>query len=251
VRPPVHALYGFVRGADEIVDGDGRAADPAVCRAALDGWEHELMAGLEAGCSDHPVIGALVDAGVRYELPLGELGAYMASMRVDCEPVRIETRRELETYMDGSGGSIGRIMASILGAPGEAEAFTRLGVAFQLTNFLRDVREDHRLGRIYLPADERERHGAGDADLGRDCATPGLRALVAEEVVQARQLFADSRAAVAAALRSARPAMRLARAVYLAVLDRIEAVDHDVLGAGTRPLPHQVARAVWAEARPR
>jgi 15-cis-phytoene synthase len=248
-RPAVHALYGFVRGADEIVDGPRRAPDPAARRAGLDAWEAELLRGLAQGHSEHPVIGALVDAGRRLELPLDELRPYVESMRVDCGPVRIGTRAELDRYMEGSGGSIGRVMAPILGAPASGETFARLGVAFQLTNFLRDLREDYRLDRIYLPAEELERYGVAAGDLALDSATPALRALLSAEVARARELFADTAGAVPAAVPSARAAMRLARAVYLAVLGRIESLGYDALGASTRPRPHQLARAALAEAR--
>ena len=156
IRPATHALYGYVRTADEIVDGPRRPADPQARRAALDAWEAELEAGLAAGRSPQPVIGALVDAGRRHRLPLGELRAYMGSMRVDCAPVRIETWDELVTYMEGSAGSVGRIMAPLLGVPEAHHAgFGRLGLAFQHANFIRDVREDRRLDRIYLPGEDR------------------------------------------------------------------------------------------------
>src|SRR4051812_24541212 len=183
VRPATHALYGFVRTADEIVDGPHRPPTPDTRRAALDAWEGELRAGLRAGHSPHPVVGALVDAGTRHDLPLGELGPYMTSMRVDCGPVRIGTWEELETYMDGSAGSVGRIMAVLLGVPERHRAdFGRLGQAFQLANFVRDVREDLSLDRVYLP--------------GGDDAT-ALRGVVAEGVVRARAMFAATEPAVA------------------------------------------------------
>ena len=113
-------------------------------------------------------MGALVDAGRRHRLPLAELRIYMRSMRIDCAPVRIETWPELEAYMDGSAGSVGRIMAPLLGVPERHHAeMGRLGHAFQLTNFIRDVREDTGLDRVYLPAEDRERYGVGEADLAR------------------------------------------------------------------------------------
>ena len=172
IRPATHALYGYVRTADEIVDGPRRPADPQARRAALDAWEAELEAGLATGHSPQPVIGALVDAGRRHRLPLGELRAYMGSMRVDCAPVRMETWDELVTYMEGSAGSVGRIMAPLLGVPEDHHAgFGRLGLAFQHANFIRDVREDRRLDRIYLPAEDRRRFGVADADFARPTAT--------------------------------------------------------------------------------
>ena len=249
VRPAVHALYGFVRGADEIVDGAGRAAEPAARLAALDAWERALERGLAGGTSDHPVIAALVDAGRRLELPLEELRGYIRSMRVDCGSVRIASRAELDRYMDGSAASVGRVMAVILGARPEAETFGRLGVAFQLTNFVRDVRVDYALGRIYLPAEELERFGVDAAELGLVSATPHLRALLSVEVGRARALFGETTAAVAAALPGARRGMRFARAAYLSVLDRVEAVDYDVLAHSIRPGAWGLARAVLAGSR--
>jgi phytoene synthase len=241
-RAAVHALYGFVRGADEIVDGAGRAMTPHERLRALDEWQGELDRGLATGRSTHPVIAALVHAGSSYDLPLEELQTYMASMRMDCGRLRIQSRAELERYMDGSAASVGRIMAAILGAPAETERMARLGVAFQLTNFLRDVREDYALDRIYLPADERERLGIGEADLAADSATPGLRRLVASEVRRARALFAETPALVAA-IPSAGRGIALAQAVYVAVLDRIERNGFDVLGRATRPRVRDLARA--------
>ena len=231
VRPAVHALYGFVRGADEIVDGPGRNTDPAARRAALDAWEAELDAGIRDGHSSHPVIGALVDAGVRHDLPLELLGTYMDSMRVDCGPVRIATREELDRYMNGSAATVGRIMAPLLGAPPAlTEQVARLGVAFQLTNFIRDVNEDWSLDRVYLP-------GLDEDDLRRGEVTAGTRAVVAEEVSRARALFGETVAVDAALDPSVRPGMRVARRVYGRVLDRVERIGFDVLGRRARLAP--------------
>src|SRR3954454_10379701 len=161
LRPATHALYGYVRTADQIVDGPRRAATSDGRRAALDEWEAELEAGAE---SSQPIVRALADAAVRHRLPLGELRTYMRSMRIDCAPVRISSWEELVAYMDGSAGSVGRIMAPLLGVPAGRHAdLGRLGIAFQLANFVRDVREDRRLDRVYLPADDRERFGVSEA----------------------------------------------------------------------------------------
>ena len=122
-QPAVHALYGFLRGADEIVDGAGRDATPAARREALDRWQATLDEGLAAGGTDHRVLAALVDAGLREQLPLGQLSVYMDSMRMDCGPVRIDDDRALDRYMNGSAATVGRIMAPILGAPELQERF--------------------------------------------------------------------------------------------------------------------------------
>jgi phytoene synthase len=166
----------------------------------------------------------------------------MRSMRVDCGPVRIASREELDRYMDGSAGTVGRIMAPLLGAPGRSDEFARLGVAFQLTNFIRDVGEDWRLDRLYLP-------GLAEADVAGGVATPGFRALLAGEVERARDLFADTRDAVAAVGPPMRRGIRVARAVYLGVLDRVEAIRFDVLGARAGLRPWEVGRAALAGLR--
>jgi phytoene synthase len=249
-RPATHALYGYVRTADEIVDGPARPRQAAVRRAALDAWEAELDRGLAAGRSPHPVVGALVDAGRRHALPLDELKAYMRSMRADCGPVRVRTWAQLEEYMHGSAGSVGRIMAPLLGVPERHHAdFAALGVAFQLTNFIRDVREDFGLDRIYLPEADRERFGVDETDLAKASAGAELRALIAHEVVRARGLFEGAQAAIAATPASMRPGIRLACAVYGRVLDRVEAVDFDVLGARTSPRAWELPRAAAAALR--
>jgi phytoene synthase len=243
LRPATHALYGFVRTADQIVDGPNRAATPDARRAALDAWEAELQAGPE---STQPVVRALADAGTRHRLPLEELATYMRSMRIDCAPVRISSWEELVAYMDGSAGSVGRIMASLLGAP--ARDFGRLGHAFQLANFIRDVGEDHRLDRVYLPESDRARFGVAETDLSATRAGPELRALLAHEVTRARDLFASAAPAVAATPRSIRPGVRIAIGLYTRMLDRVEAAGFDVLrhprGVRVWDLPGAVVKAL-------
>ena len=239
VRPAVHALYGFVRSADEIVDGPRRPAEPADRLAALDRLEAELAAGLSGRGSRHPAVTALVDAGARHDLPLEELRTYMRSMRVDCGRVRMATHEELDRYMDGSAGTVGRIMAPLLGAPECRDEFARLGVAFQLTNFIRDVREDWRLDRVYLP-------GLSESDVAGGRATPGFRERLAEEVGRARAMFVDTRTASVGVRPPMRRGIRVARAVYLGVLDRVEAIRFDVLGARAGLRPWEAGRAALA-----
>jgi phytoene synthase len=234
VQPAVHALYGFVRGADQIVDGPGRLPPGSARREALDAWQAELERGLARGRSEHPVIAALVDAGPRHGLPLHLLPRYMDSMRVDCdEPVRIASRAQLDDYMEGSAATVGRVIAPLLGAR-EPEAVARLGVAFQLTNFIRDVSVDWDLDRIYLP-------GLTEDDLRAGAASESLRERIGQEVARARGLFAETAGlALAPGMRNG---VRMARAVYARVLDRVEGNGYDVLGARARLRPWEAARA--------
>jgi 15-cis-phytoene synthase len=223
VRPAIHAVYGFVRTADQIVDGPDRPATPEQRRAALDVWERELELA-RAGEQAHPVPTALVDAAMRHGLPLDQLHTYMNSMRVDCAPVRIRDDAELDSYMAGSAAAVGRIMAPLIGAPGRPEDVARLGMAFQLANFVRDVREDWALDRIYLP-------GLPESDLRAGHAGEGFRERVARQVDRARGLFRETRGVDAEVPGRVRHGMCLARLVYGRVLDRVERAGFDVLAA--------------------
>ncbi|MEA2362255.1 MAG: 15-cis-phytoene synthase [Thermoleophilaceae bacterium] len=238
VRLAVHALYAFVREADEIVDGPGRAADPAVRRAELDRYEQRLGEALAGGPVRDPAITALVDAGRRHELPLEQLDSYFDSMRIDCAPVRMASWEELESYMQGSAGAVGRILAVLLGAPAERhDSFASLALAFQLTNFIRDVREDWELDRIYLP-------GVSVDQIARGEPTDGFRRLLEVEVARARELFRQGAGAADVVAPRVRRGMSMARSVYLSVLDRTERLDFDVLRSRVSLPPWELAGAV-------
>ena len=245
VRPAVHALYAFVRTADEIVDGPARPPHPTGRRAALARCEEELVRA-RGGCrSRDPVVAALVDAAERHDLPLGELDLYFESMRADCDSVRIETWSELERYMLGSAGSVGSILAVLLGVPDDQrDSFVRLALAFQLTNFIRDVRQDWELDRVYLPAEELERFGVSTAEIARREPSAGFRRLLALQVARARSLFHASSPAAQAVSPGMRRGILMACSVYGAVLDRAEKLNFDVLRHRTDLPPWRVAEAV-------
>lgn len=242
VRPAVYALYGFVRLADEIADAPASIRDPTRACAALDDWQRALCDGRETGSSGHPVIAALVDAERRHDLPLHELDAYMDSMRIDCGSVRFQTTEELDTYMNGSAASVGRIMAPLLGAPNAGEQVAQLGLGFQLTNFIRDVRQDWDMGRVYLP-------GLNGEDLCRRPGTDRLRERVAQEVERARQMFAEGAGTMGVVNPAVRPAMRVAIAVYSRVLDRVERLNFDVVGKRAALSPWDIATTLATTTR--
>ncbi len=238
-RPVVHALYGFLRGADQIVDGDRRGTDAARRRADLDRWHAALREGLDAGYSDHPILAALAHAGRDGTLPLHLLDVYMRSMRVDCDDrVRIPDVAALDHYMDGSAATVGRIMAPVMGIGDEAgrEQLARLGVAFQLTNFIRDVHEDWAMDRVYLP-------GLDEASLRAGLVTSELREHVAVQVVRARRLFAATAEVEQLVPASMRRGVRLARTIYVRILDRVEQLEFDVLHGRPALRPHAFALA--------
>ncbi|MZG18009.1 squalene/phytoene synthase family protein, partial [Streptomyces sp. SID5914] len=163
-RPAVHALYGFARWADDIVDDTGAETTPAERAAALTRLDRLLRRALTGGGpTDEPVVLALADTADRYAIEPAHFTDFMASMRADLTVTDYATYADLRAYMHGSAAVIGLQMLPVLGTVTAralaAPHAAALGVAFQLTNFLRDVGEDLDRGRIYLPADLLAAHG--------------------------------------------------------------------------------------------
>ena len=236
-RPPIHALYGFARWVDDVVDEvhDGRT--PAERAADVSTVEDQLTAGLAAGHSASPVITAVVDTarrfGIRHEL----FADFLASMRMDLVVTDYADYAELATYMHGSAAVIGLQVLPVLGTRvprAEAEpAAAALGVAFQLTNFLRDVGEDLDRGRVYLPADELAAFGVDRALLewSRRTGRPDRRInrALAAQVARARSVYREAEPGIGLLARRSRPCVRTAYRLYGRILDLIERADHDVL----------------------
>ncbi|GAA2252730.1 phytoene synthase [Streptomyces ruber] len=227
-RPAVHALYGFARWADDIVDSltSATARQRATALERLGG---DLETGLRTGRSTEPVVLALADTARRYGIDHRHFGDFMTSMHSDLEVTDYPTYEHLRAYMHGSAAVIGLQMLPVLGTvvPREEAAphAAALGVAFQLTNFLRDVGEDLDRGRVYLPADLLAAHGA-DRELltwsrhtGRrdPRITRALRA--AEELT--RGVYREAVPGLAMLDPVARPCIRTAFVLYSGILDAI------------------------------
>jgi 15-cis-phytoene synthase len=225
-RPHVHALYAFCRLADDVVDDLGPTPVPARI-AALQAFEHRFFTDLAAGRSDHPVLAAVVDTVQRFAIDPECFRRFLRSMGMDFTVRTYETYDDLCTYMDGSAAVIGEMMLPVL-EPLDPSAFAHardLGVAFQLTNFLRDVAEDLDRGRVYLPQEDIRRFGA---DPGERRVTPEWRTLVGFEIERARELYRSADLGIdLLPPRSAR-CIRAARVLYSGILDEIEAADYDV-----------------------
>jgi phytoene synthase len=233
-RPHVHALYGLCRYADEIVDACDGA--PAPDRAArLDRLEADLAAGLDRGHSNHPVLRAVVFTARAYELPAAAFGRFFAAMRTDLSVDGYATYAELSTYMDGSAAVIGELMLPILEPrdPAALDGARDLGIAFQLTNFLRDVAEDLDRGRVYLPQEDVHRFGA-EAALAERRVTPGFVDLMRFEIDRCRALYASADLGVAYLPPASARCIRAARLLYSRILDRIEAAGYDVFSSRVR-----------------
>ena len=161
VRTATYVLYGFFRVADEVVDDvDPDEADPAAQRETLERLREAALGRREA---DDEVVAAFSEVREREEIADADVDAFVDAMLADVDKDRYETYDELETYMDGSAAAVGRMMTALMDPSDESAALphaTALGEAFQMTNFLRDVREDVvERDRIYLPLETLETYG--------------------------------------------------------------------------------------------
>jgi phytoene synthase len=231
-RRHVHALYGFVRYADEIVDDLDSTLDRAGQAAALRAWGQRFFAGLRGAPCDDPVLPAVLHTVRAFDLDVDDFAKFLDSMAMDLTVDSYATYQDLCGYMEGSAAVIGTMLAPILEAsdpPAAREHARQLGLAFQLTNFLRDVAEDLRRGRVYLPAEDLARFGVRRADLAAPRASPGVRALLAFEVERARGHYRAAEPGIELLAPSSRPCIRVAFTLYGGILDEIERAGYQVL----------------------
>ncbi|TDV56109.1 phytoene/squalene synthase family protein [Actinophytocola oryzae] len=261
-RPAVHALYGFARWVDDLVDEPGPDATPEVVSGCVDRAERLLAAGLARdGADGEPVVRALVHTVDRYDIDPALFSAFLRSMRMDLDVRAYATRADLQTYTYGSARVIGLQMLPVLGAVTDlataAPYAELLGEAFQLTNFLRDVAEDLDRGRVYLPADELAASGVDRERLlwcrGRGAADAAVRGAVADQVARTWAVTREAARGIPMLRPESRPCIATALALYSGILGRIEAMDHDVFagratvgtGRKLRVAAPAFARAWW------
>jgi 15-cis-phytoene synthase len=236
-RPPVHALYGFARYVDEIVDAVDDTRPAAEKLAALDVLEHALLDALNGTPATDPVLVAVADTARRHQLDPALFTAFLAAMRMDTHVTDYPSFDALAGYMYGSAAVIGLQMLPVLGTVGDrdaaADSAAALGVAFQLTNFLRDIGEDLDRGRVYLPADELAAFGVDRALLSwcrrRRRPDPRVRRALAHLVARTRAVYRRAAPGIALLDPVSRPCVHTACTLYGGILDRIEEADYDVL----------------------
>ncbi|HVU71719.1 MAG TPA: phytoene/squalene synthase family protein [Mycobacteriales bacterium] len=252
-RPAVHALYGFARYADEIVDDLASTLTPEEKAAALAGLSERALSGDVAG---DPVLPAFRETVTRWRIDLSYVEAFLRSMAMDLTVTEYATWDDLMTYVDGSASVIGLQMLPILeplpDRYDEAVPFARdLGTAFQLANFIRDVGEDLRRGRLYLPLEDLEQHGVSRAALTRGTTDANIRALLRFEVARCRGIYAAAEPGIRLLHPTSRPCIQAAFTLYGGILDEVERADYDVLrqrvSVGT-PRRIAVAAPAWVRA---
>jgi phytoene synthase len=229
-RPPVHALYGFARYADEIVDDLASTLSDEEKAHALRTWGSGVLADLRRGDSDDLIGRALVDTVKTYSIPLDYFEAFMKSMEMDLTVTRYNNYEELMTYVYGSAVVIGLEMLPILGYsdPRAIEAATALGAAFQLANFIRDIGEDIDRGRIYMPLDELARFGVSEEMLLKRQLTPQIIEAIKFQIARVRDLQAIADAGIQYLDPISRPCIRAASELYCGIVDEIEANGYDI-----------------------
>jgi phytoene synthase len=229
-RPPVHALYGFARYADEIVDDLASTLTPEEKAGALRTWGDTVLADLRAGESNDLIGRALVDTVNKYSIPLEYFDAFMVSMEMDLTVTRYKTYDDLMTYVYGSAVVIGLEMLPILGYsdPRAIEAATALGTAFQLANFIRDIGEDIDRGRIYMPLDDLARFGVSEGMLLKRQLTPEIIEAIKYQIARVRDLQDKAEAGIQYLDPISRPCIRAASELYCGIVDEIEANGYDI-----------------------
>jgi len=223
-QPHVHALYAFARYADDLVDEPATGSDPAV---ELGAFGDRFLGDLGRGTSTHPILAATVDTAVTYDITATVFERFLSSMTMDLTVTSYETWDDLLVYMDGSAAVIGEMMLPIL-APVDHNAALAparsLGLAFQLTNFLRDIGEDLDRGRQYLPQDDLRRFGV---DLTERRRSPEFRDLMRFEIARCRELYSAAEAGIVLLPGRSCRCIAAARALYSQILVEIEDADFD------------------------
>ncbi|GGW71778.1 phytoene/squalene synthase family protein [Streptomyces xantholiticus] len=236
-RSAVHALYGFARWADDIVDALDRRRAPEERDRLLHCLESDLAHGLRTGRGDEPVVRAVADTADRYDIEPTLFADFLASMRADLTVTDYPTYADLQSYMHGSAAVIGLQMLPVLGTvvPRDEAAphAAALGVAFQLTNFLRDVGEDLDRGRVYLPADLLAAHGVDRPLLEWSRRTgrrdPRIRAALVAAEAMTRDVYRAAEPGIAMLDPRVRPCIHTAFTLYGGILDAIAGHDYTVL----------------------
>jgi phytoene synthase len=254
VRPHVHALYAFMRYADEIVDNPG-ATSLKEQLSALEAFEEETLAAVGGESVANPVLRAYANTARVRGIEREEIAAFMKSMKMDTHVFRYPTYRDLETYTYGSAAVVGLMMCRVVGVEDrEADAHAEaLGTAMQLTNFLRDIGEDWARGRVYLPLEDLRSFGLTEEDLGLGVVDERFVELMRFEILRTRGLYALADEGMGYIPRGRRYPVAVARELYAAILDRVEAQGYDVFArrAETSRLGKLLVAAACAARDPR
>ena len=233
-RPFVHALYGFARYADEIVDDLASTLTEDEKADALKSWGTEVLANIKSGKSHDHIGAALVDTVNRFSIPISYFEAFLHSMSMDLTVTEYHTYEDLYEYVYGSAAVIGLQMVPILGTISKQSlteaniAAEKLGTAFQLANFIRDVGEDLTRGRVYLPVTELQSHGVTREMLEERIVTPQIKNALKEQIQRVRSLQAEAKVGINLLRAESRACIEAASELYCGIVDEVEKIDYEI-----------------------
>ena len=247
-RPFVHALYGFARYADEIVDDLASTLTAQEKAEVLRNWSSEVLRGLETGDSSDLVGRALIDTVKRFSIPHQHFVDFLHSMEMDLTVTEYQTFDDLYEYVYGSAAVIGLQMVPILGGDtvNSLNAAKDLGVAFQLANFIRDVGEDLERGRVYLPLQELAEHGVTRQMLEARKLTPEIISALKFQIARVRQLQKDAEPGIALLDKTSQPCIRAASELYCGIVDEVEKIGYDIFNKRAKTSTARRARVALA-----
>lgn len=236
VREGIYAIYAFARIPDEIVD-DPNLTDHEEAIRKLSAWCDAWREAMWIGRSDDPVLNFIAAAFRKYKIPMEDCEAFLRSMFMDEEKFSYANYQELEDYMYGSAGVIGLMVTRAVGYSSD-DAFEyakKLGYAFQLTNFLRDIREDYdELGRVYMPQDELARFGLTNADIAHRNRDERFVEFMKFQIDRNRQVYREALPGIKMLHWRGRLAVRVSYVLYKAILGEIERANYNVYAGRVR-----------------
>jgi phytoene synthase len=232
-RPHVHALYGFARYADEIVDDLSSTLSPTEKSDVLRRWSDQLLQDIANGRSHDHIGRALVDTVQRFDIPISYFEAFLHSMAMDLTVTSYEKYEDLMEYVYGSAAVIGLQMVHVLGTVNgkKSDALIpaeKLGIAFQLANFIRDVGEDLERGRVYLPVQDLKKYGVSREMLEERVLTPQIIEALKFQIARVKTLQQEANAGIELLSPDSRPCIRAASELYCGIVDEVEKIDYNV-----------------------
>jgi len=233
-RPFVHALYGFARYADEIVDDLASILTEEEKANSLKKWGDGVLADIRSGKSKDHVGSALVDTVKRFNIPIAHIEAFLNSMKMDLTIIEYHSYEDLFEYVYGSAAVICLQMVAVLGTNSDTDikeaniAAEKLGIAFQLANFIRDVGEDLDRGRIYLPITELQAHSVTREMLENRIVTPQIKSALKEQIRRVRILKEESATGIKLLSADSRSCIEAASELYCGIVDEVEKIDYEI-----------------------
>jgi phytoene synthase len=242
-RAAITAFYAFCRAVDDVVDG---ANDPGIAATKLAWWQTEVASAF-AGTPNHPVMKALVPGARTFGIEESQLQAVIQGCQMDLQQTRYLDFPALQRYCHLVAGVVGEVSARIFGQtdPGTTEYAHKLGLAFQLTNIIRDVGEDALRGRIYLPIDELQRFDVKVHEILNRVHSERFVALMRFQAQRAHRMYDEALALLPAAdRRSQKPGLMMA-SIYRTLLREIEHDDFQVLNQRVSLTPLRKFWLAW------